>query len=350
MSKIDEILSIVYSKYFPEQEDIISLLSLKAESELEALFNFADKVRKEYVGDGILIRGIIEFSNYCRNACCYCGLNRKNSRIKRYRLSKHEILNSVEQVVRAGIKTVVLQSGEDNDLNPDWLSEIIAEIKAKFTIAVTLSVGERSYAEYRLWREAGADRYLLKIETSDPELYQTLHPGMSFENRFRCIKQLKQLGYQTGSGNIIGLKGQTLETIANDILFFKQEGLDMIGIGPFISHPGTELANEINGDALLTLKTIAITRIVTKYPNIPATTALGSLGHDYRIEGLKSGANVLMLNFTPFPYRKYYEIYPGKRCVEGPVGASGFWMESLANSIGRYIDYSIGDTITITRK
>lgn len=348
MFRPNEILDKVYSAYLPEREDIEYLLSLTAEAEINALFDFADKVRKEYLGDGILLRGIVEFSNHCRNTCFYCGLNKNNTRIKRYRLSKQEVLDSVDYIVKSGIKTVVLQSGEEDDLNPNWLSEIIAEIKSKFGIAVTLSVGERSYTDYKLWKEAGADRYLLKIETSDPKLYASLHPGMSFENRVRCIKDLKQLGYQTGSGNIIGLKGQTIETIANDILFFKKEELDMIGIGPFISHPGTELALEKRGDALLTLKTIAVTRIVTKYPNIPATTALGSLGKDYRIEGLKAGANVLMPNFTPQPYRQYYEIYPGKRCVEEPVGACGFCMEGIADSIGRYIDYSVGDTLKVT--
>jgi biotin synthase len=345
MSKTNEILNKVYTAYLPEVEDIIFLLSLKSEEEIVELFNFADKVRKENLGDGILLRGIVEFSNYCRNTCFYCGLNKNNSRIKRYRLSKQEVLDSVDQIAKSGIKTVVLQSGEEEDLHPIWLSEIIAEIKSKLGIAVTLSVGERSYADYQLWKEAGADRYLLKIETTDPKLYALLHPGMNFENRVRCLKDLKQLGYQTGSGNIIGLKGQTLETIANDILFFKKEELDMIGIGPFIAHPGTELALEKRGDATLTLITIAVTRIVTKYPNIPATTALGSLGKDYRIEGLKTGANVLMPNFTPQPYRKYYEIYPGKRCVEEPVGACGFCMEGIAESIGRYIDYSVGDIL-----
>jgi len=347
MSKTNEILNNVYSAYLPEREDIEYLLALTAEAEIKSLFDFADKVRKEYLGDGILLRGIVEFSNYCRNTCFYCGLNKNNTRIKRYRLSKQEVLDSIEQIAKSGIKTVVLQSGEEDDLNPNWLSEIIAEIKSKFGIAVTLSVGERSYADYQLWKDAGADRYLLKIETSDRKLYVSLHHGMKFENRVRCIKDLKQLGYQTGSGNIIGLKGQTLETIANDILFFKKEELDMIGIGPFIAHPGTELAFEKQGDAVLTLKTIAVTRIVTKYPNIPATTALGSLGYDYRIEGLIAGANVLMPNFTPQPYRQYYEIYPGKRCVEEPVGACGFCMEGIADSIGRYIDYSVGDTLKV---
>lgn len=345
MSKPNEILDKVYSAYLPELEDIIYLLSLTAPDAVNTLFRFADKVRHEVLGDGILLRGIVEFSNYCRNTCFYCGLNKNNRRIKRYRLSKQEVLDSIEYIAKSSIKTVVLQSGEEDNLNPSWLSEIIAEIKSRFGIAVTLSVGERSYADYKLWKEAGADRYLLKIETTDEKLYDLLHPGMNFENRVRCIHELKQLGYQTGSGNIIGLKGQTLETIANDILFFKQEELDMIGIGPFIAHPGTELALEKRGDVLLTLKTIAVTRIVTKYPNIPATTALGSLGKDYRIEGLQSGANVLMPNFTPQPYRKYYEIYPGKRCVEEPVGACGFCMEGIAASIGRYIDYSIGDTL-----
>jgi biotin synthase len=211
-------------------------------------------------------------------------------------------------------------------------------------MAVTLSVGERARQDYKLWSQKGADRYLLKIETTDKVLYESLHPGMSFDNRINCLRDLKDLGYQTGSGIIIGLKGQTFVSIARDILFFKDWDLDMIGIGPFIPHQATELGGELPGSAELTIKTVALTRIVTKNALLPATTALGSLGKDFRVDALKAGANVLMPNFTPLRYRKLYEIYPGKKCIDEPVGACPSCMETLARSIGRRIDYSKGDS------
>jgi biotin synthase len=245
---------------------------------------------------------------------------------------------------------VVLQSGEESGLDAHWLKDIISEIKLRFDSAITLSVGERRQKDYKIWKEAGADRYLLKIETSDKRLYQSLHPGMSFKERVNCLRGLKKLGYQVGSGNIIGLKGQTLATIAEDILFFKNEEFDMLGIGPFIPHPMTPLSAEVKGDLKLTLKTVALTRIVTRYAHLPATTALGSLKDDYRAQALCAGANVLMPNFTPQPYRRLYEIYPGKRCIDEPSGSCGSCMELMAASIGRTIDYSRGDALTALPK
>ncbi|MHB9156024.1 MAG: [FeFe] hydrogenase H-cluster radical SAM maturase HydE, partial [Endomicrobiales bacterium] len=312
----------------------------------QALYDFADSVRRESLGDGIVLRGIVEFSSFCRNTCHYCGLNRNNTRLKRYRLSREELLKSAEHVASCGVKTVVLQSGEEDDLDPSWLAEAVAAIKEKTGMAVTLSAGERDREDYRLWKEAGADRYLLKIESSDKALYESFHPSMSFENRVRCLDDLRELGYQVGSGIIVGLRNQTLETLARDLLFFKERDLDMIGIGPFIPHRETLLKGDAPGSVQLTLKMVALTRIVTRNAHLPATTALGSIGgEDYRVEGLKCGANVLMPNFTPAPYRKQYEIYPGKRCVDEPAGACAFCMESMALSIGRHIDHSRGDSM-----
>ncbi|MDD5255781.1 MAG: radical SAM protein, partial [Candidatus Omnitrophica bacterium] len=233
----------------------------------------------------------------------------------------------------------------DDDLKTAWFSDLIRRIKSAFGIAVTLSVGERSKEDYAAWRDAGADRYLLKIETSEKKLYQALHPGMSFERRLQALDDLRESGYQVGSGVIVGLRGQDTRSIARDIIFLGEHDFDMIGIGPFISHQSTPLAGEKNCDAFLALKTLALTRIVTRNAHLPATTALGSLGKDFRVEGLRAGANVLMPNFTPAPYRKLYEIYPGKRCVDEPVGACASCMELLASSIERHIEYSRGDTL-----
>jgi biotin synthase len=255
-------------------------------------------------------------------------------------MDKNELFRAVEYLASCNIKTVVLQSGDGKWLDTLWLKEVIENIKSRFDMAITLSVGERSADDYRIWRQAGADRYLLKIETSDEDLYSSMHPKMDFKQRLACLGVLQNLGYQVGSGNIIGLPGQTLKTIARDIIFFKQGDFDMIGIGPFIPHQDTEFSGKQKGDARLCLKAIALTRIVTKNTHIPATTALGSLDKDYRLEGLKCGANVLMPNFTPQPFRKLYEIYPQKRCVNEPVGSCSFCMDGIVKDLGRFIDYS----------
>lgn len=345
MSSPGQLLNMVYATSSPDAGDLERLLSLSKKEDIDELFSFADKVRKDFCGDGILIRGIIEFSSFCSRECFYCGLNKNNRLLKRYRMSKNELLKAVEYLVSCNVKTVVLQSGEDNGLDTLWLRDIIREIKSRFDMAVTLSVGERSEADYRAWRSVGADRYLLKIETSDEKLYSSMHPGMDFKNRLDCLRVLKKLGYQVGSGNIVGLPGQGLSSIAEDILFFRKNDFDMIGIGPFIPHQDTPFGEGLKGDPLLTLKVIALTRILTKNAHIPATTALGSLEKDYRPDGLKCGANVLMPNFTPQPLRGLYEIYPQKRCVNEPLGACSFCMDGMAKSLGRFIDYSVGDSL-----
>ena len=348
---LQTVLNRLYAADVPEKADIEYTLSIKDAAQTAELFAFADEIRQRHVGDGILLRGIVEFSNRCDNSCKYCGLNKTNVNLKRYKLTDRQILNCVEQVANAGIGTVVLQSGEQADLDSDWLAGIIREIKTRFDIAVTLSVGEKYCQDYALWKEAGADRYLLKIETTNRQLYQNLHPQMALDNRLRCSKDLKTLGYQNGSGNIIGLPDQTIGDIADDILFFARERFDMIGIGPFIPHPATALSDCPPSDVEMVLKTIAVTRIITKDSHLPATTAIGSVnGNDYRPDALMAGANVLMPNFTPLPYRQLYEIYPGKRCSTEAPGTCGPCIDMMANAIGRTIDLSRGDSLKKKRK
>jgi len=349
-SKIRKILSELSARPLADLGALEYLLSLDEPREMDILFGFADRVRQRFMGDGVLLRGIIEFSNHCRNDCLYCGLNRNNIGLKRYRMDREQVLAGVAKLHAQGVRTVVLQSGEEDGLDPLWLQELILRIKKDFPMAITLSLGERSLQDYRLWRKAGADRYLLKIETTDHRLYRQLHPGMDMENRLACLEGLKELGYQVGSGNIIGFKGQTLRSIAEDILFFQREDFAMIGIGPFIPHPDTRLGAQEKGNVPLVLKTLAITRIVTRNTHLPATTALGSCGADFRPAALKAGANVLMPNFTPQPYRGLYQIYPGKRCIDEPVGACAFCMDEMARSLGRHIDYSRGDSLKKTEK
>lgn len=343
---LGDVLERIYAAEAPQRADIEAALRATDEHDLALLFEFADRLRREFVGDGILLRGIIEFSNVCRNSCLYCGLNRCNRQLTRYRLTRDEILASVGSIHEAGIKTVVLQSGEEDDLDADWLAGIIETIRSRFDAVVTLCVGERDRREYRRFRQAGADRYLLKIETSDPALYADLHPGMSFENRMRCLHDLVELGYQTGTGNLVGLPGQGIESLAGDILFFGRGDFDMLSVSPFIPHPQTALADEPAGDLAMTLKVAALTRIVSRDAHLPATTAIGSLhGRDERPRALAAGANVLMPNFTPAPYRQHYEIYPGKRCAREAAAACPPCMERMAAALGRRIDYSRGDSL-----
>ncbi|MFA5092544.1 MAG: [FeFe] hydrogenase H-cluster radical SAM maturase HydE [Candidatus Omnitrophota bacterium] len=345
MSKTTELLNKIYQAKDPAVLDIEYLLSLDEENDLKQIFNFADRVRKEFCGDAIFLRGIIEFSNFCNKECAYCGLGKFNHLLLRYRMSKEELFKSVEFLVSGNIKTVVLQSGDDLGLDSAWLAEIILAIKSRFDIAITLSVGEKTEKDYCLWRKSGADRYLLKIETSDEKLYTSMHPQMNFGQRLNCLKVLRQLGYQVGSGNIIGLPGQTLKTLAEDIVFFKTNDFDMIGIGPFICHPASPFAGYKKPPVSLVLKVLALTRIVTKNTYLPATTALGSLADDYRLQGLECGANVLMPNFTPQPYRKLYEIYPQKKCIDEEVGSCNLCMHEITKSLGRFIDYSKADSL-----
>ncbi|MEJ2745464.1 MAG: [FeFe] hydrogenase H-cluster radical SAM maturase HydE [bacterium] len=312
---IEEVLRQVHESPDGSIEEIRRLLTLEDHGDVSKLFAFADTVRAREVGDGIILRGLIEFSNRCGNDCFYCGLNGENTLLDRYLMDEGEIFESVERIRAAGIKTVVMQSGEDSDLDALWLARIIGRIKDFPGTAVTLSVGEKSRDEYRRWRDAGADRYLLKVETTDPGIYSAAHGGRGLDSRFKCLEWLFDCGYQTGSGLLIGLPGQTTESIARDILFLREMDFDMLAISPFIPHPDTPFAHNKPGDARLALNALAVTRIVTRNAHMPAATALGSAGGDHRWEALKCGANVLMPDFTPPEYSQLYTLYPGKASV-----------------------------------
>lgn len=321
------------------KQEIIDILS--DESRNDWLFKEADSVRAANVGDEVHLRGLIEFSNICKRQCKYCGLQSPNKEIERYRILKDEILTYAKKAVDMGYRTLVLQSGEDDYYDTDKMVEIIREIK-KYDVALTLSIGEKTYDEYKAFKEAGADRYLLRIETTDEKLYQEMHPNASFENRKRCLYDLKRLGYETGTGCLVGLPNQTIESLAEDILFFKELDADMVGIGPFIPHEQTPLKNSPKGDFWLALKVMALTRINLPNINIPATTAMETLNPNGRIIALQSGANVVMPNVTSKEYRAKYEIYPGKICInENPEQCRGC-IEAKIKSIGRTISQAKG--------
>ncbi|MCX7904793.1 MAG: [FeFe] hydrogenase H-cluster radical SAM maturase HydE [Caloramator sp.] len=317
------------------------VLLLKEDKFDKEIFEAADRVRKKYVGDEVHLRGLIEFSNICKQNCLYCGLRRDNKNVERYRLSEEQIINFAKNARNLGYRTVVLQSGEDDYFNVDRMTRIISEIK-KLDLAITLSIGEKSYEEYKAYKEAGADRYLLRIETTDKELYEKLDPNMSHENRKRCLMDLKKLGYEVGTGCLVGLPGQTLESLADDILFFKEIDADMIGVGPFIPNPDTPLKDEKGGTFELSLKVMALTRLLLPDINIPATTAMETLNKNGRLIALKSGANVVMPNVTEGEYRKLYALYPGKICVNDTPAHCFGCITGKINSIGRPISKDYG--------
>lgn len=321
------------------RNDIIEIL--KDDSNNDWLFSLADKTREEYVGDEVHLRGLIEFSNICKRQCKYCGLRCEDKFIDRYRISKENIISYAEHAVNMGYKTIVLQSGEDEYYNTDLMCEIIAGIK-KLGVALTLSIGEKTYEEYKAFKEAGADRYLIRIETTDKTLYNQMHPNMDFDNRVRCLENLGRLGYEVGTGCLVGLPNQTIESLADDILFFKEINADMVGIGPFIPHPHTPLKDSATGSFTLALKVMALTRILLKDINIPATTAMETLNPNGRIIALQSGANVVMPNVTTTEYRAKYEIYPNKICInENPDKCKGC-ISAKIQSIGRTVSTSFG--------
>ena len=313
---------------------------LKDDSQNDWLFSLADKVRKDNVGDEIHLRGLIEFSNTCTRTCKYCGLRAANTEIERYRMPVDEITVCAQNAVEAGYTTIVLQSGEDIFYTKERICTIIETIK-KLGTALTLSIGERSFEDYKAFKDAGADRYLIRIETTDKNLYQQMHPNMSFKNRLRCLKDLKTLGYEVGTGCLVGLPGQTLDSLADDIIFFKNIDADMIGIGPFIPHPQTPLALCPSGNFTLALKVMALTRIMLPDINIPATTAMETLNPNGRIIALQSGANVIMPNVTTSAYSKKYEIYPNKSGMNGEIKYRSK-IENLIHSIGRTISTTQG--------
>ncbi len=360
------------------EEGIASLLTM---DDFTAVYELADKTRREAVGDTVHLRAIIEFSNVCRRQCRYCGLNRDNRDIPRYRMSREEILASAEAAVKAGYRTIVLQSGEDDHFTSERLADIIREIK-KMEIrrsrvsgsdraamagpllhpAVTVSCGERPRQDYEVWRKAGADRYLLKHETADPELYDRLHPCGTLEERIRCLKTLKELGYETGSGFMVGLPGQTPLTLAKDLLLLKEIPCRMAGIGPFISNPKTPLAGEPDGDTEMARRAVAVARLLLPEANLPLTTSLSILsGKEKKQAGsggagdVKSGeaggnessgdalpaenpfafgANVVMKKVTPDKYKEAYEIYPA-RFKATDVEGDRQELEELIRSCGR---------------
>ena len=343
MKDIKYIINKLYECSDASDADLHALLDDSSEDEyLRAL---AEKKRTEIYGKDVYIRGLIEVSSYCKNNCFYCGIRAKNTCAQRYRLSKEQILSCCKVGYDAGFRTFVLQGGEDPFFTDELVEDIVSSIKALYPdCAVTLSLGEKSYESYLRFHRAGADRYLLRHETADRAHYESLHPdSMSFENRMRCLKDLKEIGYQTGCGFMVGSPHQTTESIIKDLRFIKEFSPQMVGIGPFIPHKDTPFAGEPTGSVELTLKLLSIIRLMNPRVLLPATTALGTASADGRSRGILAGANVIMPNLSPEDARGKYMLYNGKinTGIESVEGLSA--LDRSMNAIGYHIAVARGD-------
>ncbi len=314
MADIVKTIEALKKGEFVTPKRLAEVLECQKEQQLEYLFTTADQVRKNHHGKVVKIRAIIEFSNHCRCSCWYCGMYAGQKGLQRYRMKAEELVSACQQVWQAGYQTVVLQSGEDLYYTKEMIGEIVKQVKTTTGLAITLSLGERPFEDYAYWKLQGADRYLIKHETCNEPMYNRYHPHSSFQERIRCQNDLRLLGYELGSGFMVGLPGQTNEMLAEDILFLKRQRVSMAGIGPYICHPNTRLRGSTDGSAELTLKALALARLALPRANLPSTTALNVKGG--MRNALHLGANVIMQKATPFQYRNLYDIYPGRESAE----------------------------------
>lgn len=324
-------------------EELLKLLSTnKYDSELHTL---ADEVRREIYGEDVYIRGLIEISNYCKNDCYYCGIRRGNKSAVRYRLTKDDILACCEEGYKLGFRTFVMQGGEDPYYTDDVMCGIVSAVRERYSdCAITLSLGERSYESYLALYNAGANRYLLRHETANAEHYGKLHPQpMNLQNRKDCLFNLKEIGYQVGSGFMVGSPYQTTENLVEDLRFLQKLSPDMIGIGPYVTHAQTPFASFENGSVELTLRLLSVLRLMFPYVLLPSTTALGTLHPQGRELGLKAGANVVMPNLSPVKVRKLYELYENKICTGEEAAQCRGCLEKRVEAAGYKIVTDIGN-------
>ncbi|MBN2577582.1 MAG: [FeFe] hydrogenase H-cluster radical SAM maturase HydE [Pirellulales bacterium] len=352
-----------------QRGEILNGLRESDTDRLADLWRRADRTRRRYVGDEVHLRGLIEWSNHCVRRCAYCGVRADNRRLTRYRLTDEEVLDCAKKAVGYGYGTVVLQAGEDPELTCRRVAGLVERIKTETDLAVTLSLGERSEEELAAWRRAGADRYLLRFETSNRVLYNRIHPPKTGQpspagtsgpaecnDRLTILGTLRHLGYEVGSGVMIGIPGQTYDDLADDLALFARLDLDMIGVGPYLCHPNTPLADrdvwpeapadrQVPATEEMTYKVIALTRLVCPRANIPATTALATLNtRQGWEEGLTRGANVVMPNLTPMQYRALYEIYPDKACIAEEGESCHRGLNERLKAIGRKPGRGQGDS------
>lgn len=339
------IKEIIDTLYETRNADDLALKTLIDTNDTSYLFEKSVSRRKEFYGTDVYTRGLIEFTNHCKNNCYYCGIRAGNVAASRYRLTEDEILSCCQSGYELGFRTFVLQGGEDPYYTDDKICALITQIKkAHPDCAVTLSIGEKSKKSYEAYFQAGADRYLLRHETASPEHYAKLHPeSMSLENRKSCLFALKEIGYQVGSGFMVGSPYQTVENLIEDLRFLQELEPDMIGIGPFLPHQDTPFGTFDKGSLSRCLNLIAILRLMFPYALIPATTALGTIHPQGRELGLQAGANVVMPNLSPVRVRKLYELYDNKICTGEEAAECRFCLENRVASAGYHLTVDVGN-------
>lgn len=325
--------------------ELLALLTSTEPETNQLLAQEADRLRRQYYGDAVYIRGLIEFTNYCKNNCYYCGIRAANSYAERYRLTQEEILACCAEGYRLGFRTFVLQGGEDPYYTDDKICQLVSAIRSQHPdCAITLSIGEKSRSSYQAYFDAGANRYLLRHETADAAHYAKLHPAsMSLANRKRCLFDLKEIGYQVGSGFMVGSPYQTTQNLLSDLRFLQQLEPDMIGIGPYITHEHTPFKNQPSGTLEQTLRLLSLLRLLFPYALLPATTALGTIAPNGRELGLKAGGNVVMPNLSPVGVRKKYELYANKICTGEEAAQCRGCLETRVRLAGYNIVTAVGD-------
>lgn len=342
---MEHLVDILRSEHHLPPEGYAALIDSAAGSILDYAMQNAREVAVARFGNGIFIRGLIEITNYCRNDCYYCGIRRSNRHVERYRMSREQILARCRMGHKLGFRTFVLQGGEDAALSDAWIEETVHDIRTEFPdCAITLSLGERTREAYLRFYNAGANRYLLRHETATPEHYALLHPSfMSFEHRMQNLRELKEIGYQTGTGIMVGSPGQTTEHIVRDIMFIESFRPQMIGLGPYIPQDDTPFAGQPAGDIRTTLMLLSIFRLMFPDALIPSTTALATLAPDGRERGILAGANVVMPNLSPEDTRAKYALYNDKKAtgLESAEGLRG--LETQLETIGYHISFERGD-------
>ena len=337
-------IETLYQENTLSKEALLELLLHLSGKDKKHLFEKAYATRKKHYQNSVYVRGLIEFSNFCKNSCAYCGISTHNKNISRYRMAEHEIIETAQKGYALGFRTFVLQGGEDPYFTDSIFVDILSKIKKSCPdAAITLSIGERKKSSYQAFFNAGADRFLLRHECINETLYKKLHSSMSFDSRIQCLYDLKDIGFQVGSGFMVGVPGQTLFDLADDLLFLKKLNPQMVGIGPFLPHHETPLKDFPAGSSELTYVLLALIRLLLPRVLLPATTSLATLKLENRYKGFSVGANVVMPNLTPFYYRKQYQLYDGKKITDTE---SFIYLEKLKTETcasGFFIDMGRGD-------
>ena len=345
MQTLVEIIDQIKNEQTIYREQLQTLLATTDEQAINYLRDTAKKVADDIYGKQVFIRGLIEFTNYCKNDCIYCGIRRSNPNAQRYRLTEEEILSCCANGYELGFRTFVLQGGEDPYFTDERICNIVAKIKQDYPdCAVTLSIGEKDKASYQAFYDAGADRYLLRHETADEAHYQSLHPAeMSFQHRIQCLYDLKEIGYQVGCGFMVGSPGQTVDTLYEDLMFIKKLQPHMVGIGPFIPQKDTPFGQEPAGTMEQTLRLLSIIRLIHPHVLLPSTTALGTIHPLGREKGIQAGANVVMPNLSPVAVREKYKLYDNKICTGDEAAECRHCMARRMESVGYQVVVSRGD-------